>query len=170
MAWTPALRRIYDRELYLALIDPTGLLRKSYSRDRIQPSAPVPSPPRPVLPTTRPPITIAPKPVSKPSPKPVSKRRSATIRRGGKHYTYQRDVPRVGEERKCVCGDLADTYSAKKEKWLCLDCEMELVLGIMPPLEKITSGGSHHPHGVEIIRRGVVAGAGEGNDYFGNHT
>lgn len=58
-----------------------------------------------------------------------------------------------------------------RDRPICRECLDELVCGLVPPLEQVTS--PHIPHvplGVSIYRHGRQAGTGEGNDYFGNHT
>lgn len=69
------------------------------------------------------------------------------------------------------CGDLGGFPDpVKRDGWVCKDCYLELTLGVIPPMEKITGRCPHKPHGVTITTLQRPPGTGDGNDYFGNHT
>lgn len=72
-----------------------------------------------------------------------------------------------------LCGDASEELGddpRKNGKRVCPECWAELRHGKIPPLERITSRQANVPAGMSIVRRQRTPGAGEGNDYFGNHT
>jgi hypothetical protein len=73
--------------------------------------------------------------------------------------------------KKCsACGEDHAGFAFKLKRWLCIECEMELDSGYVPPYQQVTSRHFNVPNRWSIVRMGRQPGTGEGNDFFGNHT